>query len=91
MSVAVAVDARRRLGRLNAADERRALEEALESATRTLESADSSNPGLVEYARALLLAALDRVDESRASLKRVFVYPDRTLSHALARAALGGI
>ena len=88
MSVAVAVDARRRLGRSNAADERRALEEALESATRTLESGDSSNPGLVECARALLLAALGRIDESRSSLKRVFEYPDRNLSHAVARAAL---
>jgi tetratricopeptide (TPR) repeat protein len=88
MAVAIAADARRRLGRANAADDRRALEEALESATRTLESGDSSNPGLVEYARALMLAALGRVEESRSSLKRVFVYPDRSLSHALARAAL---
>jgi len=88
LSVAVAADARRRLGRETTADDRHQLEEALESAARTLESGDTSNPGLVEYARAMLLAALGRIDESRSSLKRVFVYPDRNLSHALARAAL---
>ena len=88
MAVAIAAEARRRLGRSSGADDRRALEEALASATRTLESGDSSNPGLAEYARALVLAALGRLEESRSSLKRVFVYPDRSLSHALARAAL---
>ena len=88
MAVAIAAEARRRLGRSSGADDRRALEEALASATRTLESGDSSNPGLAEYAHALVLAALGRLEESRSSLKRVFVYPDRSLSHALARTAL---
>jgi tetratricopeptide (TPR) repeat protein len=90
LAVAIAADARRRLGRSQTADERRVVDAALESADRTLESGDSSNPGLVEYARAQLLAVLGRRDESRSALKRVFVYPDRNLSHALARAALNG-
>jgi tetratricopeptide (TPR) repeat protein len=85
MAVAIADEARRRLGRARRAEERRRLEEALEVATRTLESGGTSNPGLMEYARALLLGALGRVDESRRSLGRVFLFPDRNLSHALAR------
>ena len=37
---------------------------------------------------AVLLAALGRTKESRQSLQRVFVSPDRNLSHAMARGAL---
>jgi tetratricopeptide (TPR) repeat protein len=88
MAVAIADEARQRLGKTRTADHRRRLDEALDAATRTLDSAGTSSPGLVELARASLLAALGRVDESRRSQKKVFVYPDRHLSHALARAIL---
>jgi tetratricopeptide (TPR) repeat protein len=88
LSVALGEDARRRLGRPNAVDGRRRLEDALQAATRTLESGDTSNPGFMEYARALLLGELGRAEESRSALRQVFVFPDRNLSHALARAAL---
>ena len=87
MSLAIADAARARLGRARTAAERVRLENALEAATSTLDSGGTSNPGLVEYARGALLGALGRADESRESLRRVFVFPDRNLSHALARAA----
>lgn len=87
LTTAMADAARARLGRPRTAAERARLERALESATGTLESAATSSPGLLEYARASLLAALGRPAESRASLRRVFAFPDRGLSHALARAA----
>jgi hypothetical protein len=45
------------------------------------------SPGALEYARALLLAALDRKEDARQSLQKVFLFPDRNLSHALAREA----
>ncbi len=90
INVAVADEARRHLGRARTAVDRRRLEQALESATTTLESGGTSSPGLAEYARASLLAALGRPNESRRALARVFRFPDRGLSHALARAALGG-
>jgi hypothetical protein len=88
MSLAIADAARARLGRARTAAERARLERALEAATSTLESGATTNPGLMEYARAALLGALGRDEESRESLRRVFVFPDRNLSHALARAAL---
>jgi tetratricopeptide (TPR) repeat protein len=87
VAVAVADEARRRLGRPRSPAERRRIEEALAAAARTLETGGTSNPGLMEYGRASLLAALGRTAESRRSLQRVFVYPDRNLSHAVARAA----
>jgi len=86
MAVAIADEARQRLGKTRTADQRRRLDEALDAATRTLDAGGTSSPGLVELARASLLAALGRVDESRQSLRKVFMYPDRNLSHALARA-----
>jgi tetratricopeptide (TPR) repeat protein len=88
MTLAIADDARRRLGRTRTADQRRRLEEALAAATRTLDSGGTSSPGLLELARASLLAALDRDAEARQSWRKVFVFPDRNLSHALARAWL---
>lgn len=88
MSVAIADEARRRLGRILTADQRRRLEQALEAAARTLDSAGTGSPGLVELARALLLAALDRNDDARRSREKVYLSPDRNLSHALARAWL---
>jgi tetratricopeptide (TPR) repeat protein len=88
MTMAIADAARRRLGNARTAADRVLLEKALNVATGTLESGGTSNPGMLEYARAALLAALGRVDEARESLRRVFVFPDRNLSHALARAEL---
>ena len=88
LAVAIADEARGRLGLSRTPENRRRLEEALETTTRTLESGGTSNPGSLEYARALVLAALGRADESRQSLRRVFLYPDRNLSHALARTAM---
>jgi len=88
MALAIADAARGRLGKTQTAADRVRLENALSVATSTLESGGTSNPGMLEYARAALLAALGRVDESRDSLRRVFVFPDGNLSHALARAEL---
>jgi hypothetical protein len=89
LGVAVADEARTRLGVIRTDEDRRHLEEALDSAARTLDSGGTSNPGSLEYARALLLAELGRSDEARASLRRVFLYPDRNLSHAWARSWSG--
>jgi thioredoxin-like negative regulator of GroEL len=89
LTLAIADVARRRLGRVMTNAERARLERALEAATSTLESAGTSSPGLIEYARASLLSALGRSNEARESYRRVFTYPDRGLSHALARPAMG--
>jgi hypothetical protein len=43
---------------------------------------------MTEYVRGSLLAALGRGAEARSAFRRVFLYPDRNLSHALARAEL---
>jgi len=86
MAVAIADEARQRLGRSRTADQRRRLDEALAAATRTLDSGGTTSPGLLELARASLLAALGRHGESRESRRQVFLHPDRNLSHALARA-----
>ena len=88
LAVAIADDARERLGSARTPQDRRRLEAALESAAATLESGGTSNPGSLEYARALLLAALGRSADARQSLRRVCLFPDRNLSHAMARAAM---
>lgn len=88
VNIAVADRARQRLGRARTGAERARLERALDAATNTLETGGTSGPGLVEYARASLLSALGRRNESRQAYRRVFLYPDRGLSHALARAAM---
>jgi hypothetical protein len=88
VDLAIADEARAHLGHERTADQRRRLEEALESATLMLESGSISSPGTLEYARALLLAALDRKQQAKASLQQVFLFPDRNLSHALARDVL---
>jgi hypothetical protein len=87
LSLALAHEARVRLGRPVTGAERRRLQAALEAATHTLDSGGTSSPGSLELARALLLRALGRTAESAAALQRVFIYPDRNLSHAFARAA----
>lgn len=88
LTIAIADQARARLGRPQTEAERSRVEQALAAATATLESAGTSSPGLLEYARGLLLGGLGRTEEARASLQRVFLYPDRGLSHALARVAM---
>jgi hypothetical protein len=85
LGIAMADEAHRRLGLQAPPDRQQHLQEALDSATRTLASAGTSNPGSLEYARALLLNALGRTTEARESRSKVFVFPDRNLSHALAR------
>ena len=91
LALALADTAARRLGRTRSAAERARLERALENATAILESAGTSSPGTIEYARGVLLASLGKNAEARESLRRVFTYPDRGLSHVLARAALKGV
>jgi hypothetical protein len=88
LPMAIADAAARRLGRPRTPAERTRLEQAIERATTTLESAGTSSPGQVEYARGALLAALGKNSEARKSLQRVFTYPDRGLSHTLAREEL---
>ena len=88
MAIAIADEARRRLGEPESADQRRRLEESLVAATAILDSQGTSSPGLLELARASLLVGLGRVDDARRSFRRVFLFPDRNLSHALARAAM---
>lgn len=88
LTLAIADNARSRLHRPRTNAERQRLERGLASATATLESAGTNSPGVVEYARGVLLDELSRRDEAREALRRVFTYPDRGLSHALARAAL---
>jgi tetratricopeptide (TPR) repeat protein len=88
LTLALADTARQRLGRSRTPAERAGLERALENATAILETAGTSSPGVIEYARGVLLVALGKKAEARDSLRRVFAYPDRSLSHALARAAL---
>jgi tetratricopeptide (TPR) repeat protein len=87
LTTGIADVARARLGRQRTPQEQARVEQSLAAATATLESGATSSPGLTEYARSLLLAGLGRADEAHASLQRVFLYPDRGLSHALARAA----
>ena len=88
MNVAIASLAARSLGRADGPAERAALQAALADASSALDTGGASNPGVTEYARGLLLQALGRDAESRRSLRRVFLFPDRNLSHVLARAAL---
>lgn len=89
LTIAIADEARARLGRPRSADEQQRLEHSLASATRALDTGATSNPGLTELARASLLAALGRTKESKEAMARVFIWPDRNLSHALARTFRG--
>jgi tetratricopeptide (TPR) repeat protein len=91
LTVAIAAEARERLGLPRTPEDRRRLEEALTSASRTLDTGGTSNPGSLEYARATLLAALGRTDEARQSIRRVFLYPDRGLAHVMARSLLSDL
>ena len=87
LALALADRARARLGKARTLGQRRRLEDALESATRTLQSGGTSSPGTMELARAMLLNALERAADSQAAFQRAFIHPDRNLSHAHARLA----
>ena len=87
IDLAIADQSRRQLKHERTEAQRRRLEDALESASATLDSGGTSSPGTLECARALLLAALERKEDARQSLQNVFLLPDRNLSHALAREA----
>jgi tetratricopeptide (TPR) repeat protein len=84
MSLAIADEARQRLGGKPTPEQRRRLEAALGTMTRALDTGDTSSPGYTELVRAALLSSLGRGGESRQALTRVFLYPDRNLSHAWA-------
>ena len=88
LTIAIADEARARLGLRRTPDQQRRLEAALARAAHALDTGGASNPGLTELARASLLAALGRTDASQRSMARVFVWPDRNLSHAFARAMM---
>ena len=88
LAVAIADDARERSG---IARERQRIVGAWRSARERHGHAGigrDQQPGVARVRAALLLAALGRAGESRQSLRRVFLYPDRNLSHAMARAAM---
>jgi tetratricopeptide (TPR) repeat protein len=93
LRLAVADAARRRLGRpADAAWERR-LSGALDATRAAIDAGEGSNPGLARWTEGLLLRALGRDAEARAAWRDVFRWPDRNLSHSLARTtlrALGG-
>jgi tetratricopeptide (TPR) repeat protein len=91
MDLAIADEARGQLGHQRTDEQKRRLEEALESTTATLDSGSATNPGSLEYARGRLLTALGRKDEARASLQHAFLFPDRNLSHAYVRVALAAL
>jgi tetratricopeptide (TPR) repeat protein len=83
-ATAIAYDAASSLGTTGKPSPAR-LEAALSAITAVVESGESSEPGTALYVQARLRAALGHVDEARESLTRVFLFPDRNLSHALAR------
>ena len=85
LTIALASRAATRLARPRTDADRARMQQALAAGGESLDSAATSSPGLMEYARALLLSELGRNAESAAAVKRVFGYPDRGLSHALAR------
>ena len=61
------------------------LQSTLDDLDAALDDGDAGSPGLVAYTRARLLWTLGRGDEARQAVARVFMYPDRGLSHLLAR------
>jgi hypothetical protein len=85
VATAIAYEAATSLGTAGDAASPARLEAALGAITAVVESEDADSPGTALYVQARLLAALGRVDEARVSLARVFLFPDRNLSHALAR------
>ena len=84
-ATAIAYEAASALGTAGGAPSPARLEAALSAISAAVASADPSAPGTALYVQARLSAALGHVDEARESLARVFLFPDRNLSHALAR------
>ena len=82
---AIAFEAASALGTAGGRPSPARLEAALSAITEVVESGDSSTPGTALYVQARLRAALGQIAEARQSLARVFLFPDRNLSHALAR------
>ena len=84
-ATAIESDAASALGTAGGAPSPARLDAALSAITAVVESEDAQSPGTALYVQARLRAALGRVAEARESLSRVFLFPDRNLSHALAR------
>ena len=82
---AVAADALRTSGETLSTEALQRLKTGLDELTATLEDGDASSPGLVAYSRARILRVLGRDADARQALAGVFTYPDRGLSHLLAR------
>jgi tetratricopeptide (TPR) repeat protein len=90
LRLALADEARRRLGRQGDDSWRRRLEEALARTTAAAEAAGGGNPGSTRWVQGLLLRALGREAEAQEAWRAVFRLPDRQLSHHLARLARRG-
>jgi hypothetical protein len=82
---ALAVAAGRAIGDEPSPETAAHLQSTLDDLAAELEQNDSSSPGLVAYTQARLLLTLGHRDEARQAVARVFTYPDRGLSHLLAR------
>jgi tetratricopeptide (TPR) repeat protein len=82
---ALAVAAGRAIGDEPSPETAAHLQSTLDDLAAALDDGDTGSPGLVAYTRARILWTLGRGDEARQAVARVFVYPDRGLSHLLAR------
>ena len=67
------------------------LEQSLAAVTRQIEAAGTGASGTIRCAQGVLLAALGRADEAKASFRAALLTPDRALSHHLAREGMGDI
>ena len=67
------------------------LAQSLAAVTGQIEAAGTGAPGTIRCAQGLLLAALGRADEAKASFRAALLTPDRALSHHLAREGMGDI
>jgi tetratricopeptide (TPR) repeat protein len=65
------------------------LAQSLAAVTRQIEAAGTAASGTIHCAQGLLLAALGRADEGKASFRAALLTPDRALSHHLAREGMG--
>ena len=65
------------------------LAQSLAAVTRQIEAAGTGASGTIRCAQGLLLAALGRADEAKASFRAALLTPDRALSHHLARRGWG--
>jgi hypothetical protein len=65
------------------------LAQSLAAVTRQIEAAGTGASGTIRCAQGLLLAALGRADEAKASFRAALLTADRALSHHLAREGMG--